>query len=76
MSQQDNSRAAVERLVAELASTDDPAHAEALASQIRIHAELAGLATGGIVAGPALQFEDPPALVVPKQGRTPKTAEG
>ncbi len=68
MSQQDNSRAAVERLAAELAATDDPAHAAALESQIRLHSELAGLATGGIV-------EDPPALVVPKQAKASKAAE-
>jgi hypothetical protein len=43
VSQQDNSRAAVERLLAERATTEDPAHATALESQIRLHAELAGL---------------------------------
>lgn len=43
MSQQDNSRAAVERLLAERAATGDPAHAAALEGQIRLHAELADL---------------------------------
>jgi hypothetical protein len=43
VSQQDNSRAAVERLLAERAATEDPAHAAALEGQIRLHAELAGL---------------------------------
>jgi len=76
VSQQDNSRAAVERLTAERAATIDPAHAAALESQIRLHSELAGLATGGIVEGPPIEFEDPPALVVPKSARGPKAAEG
>jgi hypothetical protein len=43
MSQQENSRAAVERLLTEFIATDDPAQADGLAGQIRIHAELAGL---------------------------------
>lgn len=41
--QQEISRATVERLLVELAATADPAHAEAVAQQIRLHAELAGL---------------------------------
>jgi hypothetical protein len=43
VSQQDISRATVERLLAERAATGDPAHAAALESQIRLHAEMAGL---------------------------------
>jgi hypothetical protein len=43
VSQQDISRATVERLLGELAETKDQAHAEALAGQVRLHAELAGL---------------------------------
>jgi len=41
--QQEISTATVDRLLAELANTDDPAHADALMSQLRLHAELAGL---------------------------------
>jgi hypothetical protein len=48
--QQDNSRAAVERLLAELATTDDPAHADGLANQVRLHAELAGLSPDEVAA--------------------------
>jgi hypothetical protein len=75
MSQPDISRATVERLRAERAATTDPAHLAALDNQIRLHSELAGLATGGAVDGPPHEFEDPPALVVPKPAK-PKVAEG
>ena len=69
MSQQDNSRAAVERLVAELATTDDAAHADALANQIRLHAGLAGMNDEDIakLAAPAA-----PA----KSAKTAKAVEG
>ena len=50
MSQQDNSRAAVERLLAELAATGDPVHAQALEAQIRLHAELAGMTAEDVAA--------------------------
>lgn len=43
MSQQETSRAAVDRLLAELAATDDMAHGEATFSQIKMHAELADI---------------------------------
>lgn len=69
MSQQDNSRAAVERLAAELAATDDPAHAEALASQIRLHAELASLGADEVTK---LTAKATPA----KPTKAPKAAEG
>lgn len=42
MDQQDISRETVARLRAERDATSDEAHAAALESQIRIHAELAG----------------------------------
>lgn len=50
MSQQDNSRAAVERLLAERAATGDPVHAQALEAQVRLHAELAGMTAEDVAA--------------------------
>jgi hypothetical protein len=51
MSQQDTSRAAVERLAAELgAAGEDSAYREALTDQIRLHAELAGLSADELAA--------------------------
>jgi hypothetical protein len=46
VSQQDNSRAAVERLRVERAGATDPEYAAALDNQIRLHSELAGLYLG------------------------------
>jgi hypothetical protein len=69
VSQQDNSRAAVERLLGDLAATKDLAHATALASQIKLHAELAGL-NDEDVAKLAEQVAGPPA----RQTKTAKTA--
>jgi hypothetical protein len=50
VSQERNSRAAVERLMVERAATADPAHAAALESQIDLHAALAGLSDDDLAA--------------------------
>ncbi len=72
MSQQDTSRAAVKRLLTELATTDDPNHGAVLVSQIKLHAGLAGMTDEDVAklaeqtTEPAEQADSPAAAKRPK----------
>lgn len=68
--QQEISAATVDRLLAELANTDDPAHADGLMSQLRLHAEMAGLSLEDVAKLAAAKTE--PA----KPGKPAKATEG
>jgi hypothetical protein len=66
VSQQDISRATVERLSAELTAVTDPAVAAGIADQIRLHSELAGPEP---VESPELPTVEPPESTPAKAAR-------